>query len=155
MESKADLFQIVLALDAIGSFPNLLHGRQKQPNEYADNRNHHEQFDERKRLRSPRPTAMMAVHFFYSVKWRKRRRRLSWPQNAPLDASRALYARPIRSNTAHEPVPFETGKRTGEAIQRDHFCLLLAQHETPGATGGRSVMMLSSYLAYVASRTVR
>src|SRR5262249_24650824 len=33
MEGEADLFQIVLALDAIAGFPNLLHGGQKQPNE--------------------------------------------------------------------------------------------------------------------------
>jgi hypothetical protein len=150
MEGKANLFQIVLALDTIARFPNLLHGRQKQPNKNADDCNHYEQFDERKPLRSPCPTPMTAVHFFYSVNGERRRRLLA--AKPPSDASRAPYARPIRSSTAHEPVPW----RTGEAIQRDHFVRCFgAQHEPSGTTGGRLLMMLSSYLAHVASRTQR
>ena len=44
---QADLLEMVLALDAAGSLA-LLHGGQQQANQYGDDRNHHQEFNERK-----------------------------------------------------------------------------------------------------------
>jgi hypothetical protein len=48
VQSQAELLQAVPALGAAGGFASLLDGRQKQGDENRDNRNHHQQFDQRK-----------------------------------------------------------------------------------------------------------
>src|SRR5262249_49757709 len=47
VESEADLFQVVGALDAAGGFPDLLNGRQQQPDQDRDDGDYHQQLDER------------------------------------------------------------------------------------------------------------
>jgi hypothetical protein len=46
VEPDAHLAEIVLALGAPGRLAGRLHGRQEQADEYADDRHHHEQFDQ-------------------------------------------------------------------------------------------------------------
>ena len=45
-QSEAELFQVVGAGHAVGSFAHLLHGRHKQGDEDGDDGNHHQQFDQ-------------------------------------------------------------------------------------------------------------
>ena len=47
------LLEVVLALRAARRFPRLLHGGKQQGNQNRDDRNHHQQFDQRKRPPSP------------------------------------------------------------------------------------------------------
>ena len=49
VQRETDLLEIVLAGAAGGGFAHLLHGRQEQADEHRDNRDHDEQFNERKR----------------------------------------------------------------------------------------------------------
>ena len=46
MTRQAELFQVVLALHAVGGLTHLLHGRQKQAHQNGNDRNDHQQLDE-------------------------------------------------------------------------------------------------------------
>ena len=48
VQSQTDLLQIVLALRPLGGLANLLDRGQQQPDEDCDNRNHHQELDQRK-----------------------------------------------------------------------------------------------------------
>jgi hypothetical protein len=48
MQGKPYLLQIVLALSSSGSFPSLLHRRKQQRDQHGDNRDHNQQFNQRK-----------------------------------------------------------------------------------------------------------
>jgi hypothetical protein len=47
VQLRSDLLKVVLALDAVGGFPNLLNGRQQQTNQGAEDGDDHQQFDQR------------------------------------------------------------------------------------------------------------
>ena len=47
-QRQAKLLHVVLALAASGGFPGLLYGREQQRDEDGDDRNHHQQLDQRK-----------------------------------------------------------------------------------------------------------
>src|SRR5436190_16018 len=47
VEPDAELFQVVAALDAVGRLPHLLHGREQQADQDADDGDDDEQLDER------------------------------------------------------------------------------------------------------------
>jgi len=49
VDRQTQLLQIVLALAAAGSLAGLLNCRQQQGNQNCDDRDHHQQFDQRKR----------------------------------------------------------------------------------------------------------
>jgi hypothetical protein len=49
VDCKRELFQVVLALHSCGCLPDLLNGRQKQPDEDSNDRNDDQQFNERER----------------------------------------------------------------------------------------------------------
>ena len=51
LDSEADLLQIVRALRPADGFPGVLHGREQQREEYADDGDYHQQFDEREAAR--------------------------------------------------------------------------------------------------------
>src|SRR5262249_24198426 len=51
VESKPDLFQLILAPKSVGGFANLLDGREKQAYEKAHDGNDHEELNERKGFR--------------------------------------------------------------------------------------------------------
>ena len=46
-ERQAQLLEVILALGLSSGFSRLLHGRQQQCNEYGNDRNDHEQLDQR------------------------------------------------------------------------------------------------------------
>ncbi len=50
VQRQAELFQVVFALSAAGGFPRLLHCGQEQGNQDRDNRDDHEQLNQRKAL---------------------------------------------------------------------------------------------------------
>ena len=56
MDPKSNLLQVVLALDRSRRFSNSLHSGQQQANQDRDDRDHNQQFDERKGGR------MLATH---------------------------------------------------------------------------------------------
>jgi hypothetical protein len=47
VQGERDLAKIILALSATSGFPRLLHGGQQQRNQNRDNRDHHQQFNDR------------------------------------------------------------------------------------------------------------
>ena len=47
VERQPDLLQVVGAVQAAGGFAGRLHRRQQQPDQNADDRDDHEQFDQR------------------------------------------------------------------------------------------------------------
>jgi hypothetical protein len=47
MGGETQLFEVVFALSAAGGFAGLLNGWEEQSDEDRDDRDHHEQFDER------------------------------------------------------------------------------------------------------------
>jgi len=47
MECQPELFQIIFTLAAAGGFPGLLDCGQQQRNQYGNNRDHHQEFDQR------------------------------------------------------------------------------------------------------------
>ena len=51
-QPQPDLFQVVQALDAAARFPGRLHGGQQEPDEHADDRDHHEKLGQRERTAS-------------------------------------------------------------------------------------------------------
>ena len=53
MQRQSDLLQVVLALRTACCLTRLLNGRQQQGDQNCDNRNHDEQFDQRKAWREP------------------------------------------------------------------------------------------------------
>jgi hypothetical protein len=56
VNGNAELLQIIPALRAAGGFARLLDGRQQQGNQDRDNRDHHQQLNERERSEPvPRP----------------------------------------------------------------------------------------------------
>ena len=58
MQGQADLLQIVAALHAVRGFPDLLDGRQQQADQDGDDRDHHQQLNERE----PAASSRSAVH---------------------------------------------------------------------------------------------
>jgi hypothetical protein len=46
MDSQANLFEVVCTAAATGRLTGLLHGRQQQPDEYADDGDHHQQLNQ-------------------------------------------------------------------------------------------------------------
>jgi len=48
VHGEAELLQVVGATDAVGGLAHLLHGRQQQADQDRDDRDHHQQFDQRK-----------------------------------------------------------------------------------------------------------
>jgi len=53
LESEADLPEIVGTGGPVGRIPRRLHGRQEEPDERADDRDHDEELDERKGISNP------------------------------------------------------------------------------------------------------
>ena len=47
-QGQAELLELVLSLDTVRGFAHLLHGRQQEANEDGDDRDDHQQFDQRK-----------------------------------------------------------------------------------------------------------
>jgi hypothetical protein len=60
MHGQTNLFQIVLALSASCRLAPGLHGRQQQRDQEADNRNHHQYFDQREATREEGPGKLLA-----------------------------------------------------------------------------------------------
>jgi hypothetical protein len=60
VHAQAPLLEIIFALRTAGSFSGRLHGGQKQPDERGDDRDHHQEFDQRegKTTRTDRRPAM-------------------------------------------------------------------------------------------------
>jgi hypothetical protein len=54
LAGEAELLEIVLALAASGSFARGLNGRKQQRDENANDGDHHQKFDKRKRFAFPR-----------------------------------------------------------------------------------------------------
>jgi hypothetical protein len=50
MQGQPDLFQVVRATHAGRGFTDFLNGGQQKTDEHSDDRNHHQQFDERERF---------------------------------------------------------------------------------------------------------
>jgi hypothetical protein len=56
VQRQPDLLQVVAALRAPRRFPRLLHRRQQQGDEDGDDRDHHQQFDQRESSQLPSVT---------------------------------------------------------------------------------------------------
>ena len=80
MQGQADLLEIVLATGAIGGFAQPLHGRHHQPDQDRNNRDHDEQFDQRKASMDRAPKHGKRDRRVYGsvVKYRT----LNWPKSA-------------------------------------------------------------------------
>jgi hypothetical protein len=57
VQSKPKLLEVVRATATTGRLPGCLNGRQEQADERADDGDHHEQLDERKRVKTFRKTS--------------------------------------------------------------------------------------------------
>jgi hypothetical protein len=61
---EGELFEVVLALHAVGRLAHLLHGGQQQPDEDGNNGDHDQQFDERE---THQPVADLLEPWHWSI----------------------------------------------------------------------------------------
>jgi hypothetical protein len=87
VDSQAELFEIVAAFDSTGRLPNLLDRRHQQSNENGNDGDDHQQFNERKTLRSPSTPASLMLWHTHTSRIGKKRREKPFESEGKIEAT--------------------------------------------------------------------